>query len=142
MNYGQFYFAFTGRISRSDLWLRGILPSMLISIGVFVLDALIGANSTLIFIWNVLVLWPTFALLTKRLHDRNRTGWWMLLYAVWYLGLIVGDAWLTIAESPLGMLAFLAVLVVNFWLIIEMLFLKGTNGDNRFGQKPAALTDK
>jgi uncharacterized membrane protein YhaH (DUF805 family) len=55
------------------------------------------------------VLWPLIALRTKRCHDRNRSGWYQLISLI-----------------PL----------VNIYYSIEMLFFKGTDGMNRFGEDP------
>ena len=46
----------------------------------------------------------------KRYHDRDRSGWWLLLILIPLLG-------------PL-------------WLIVVLGFLKGTEGENRFGPDP------
>ena len=57
------------------------------------------------------VLYPWIAVGIKRCHDRNRTGWFLLI------GLI-----------PL----------VSIWLVVELGFLRGTVGQNRFGPDPLA----
>jgi uncharacterized membrane protein YhaH (DUF805 family) len=53
-----------------------------------------------------LSLVPQLAIGIKRCHDRNRSGWFVL-----------------IAFIPL----------VQLWYFVEMGFLSGTRGDNRFG---------
>jgi uncharacterized membrane protein YhaH (DUF805 family) len=58
---------------------------------------------------NLILLWPTLALGVKRCHDRGRSGWFLLLMLV-----------------PL----------VQLWPIIELAFLRGTAGENRFGPDP------
>lgn len=37
---------------------------------------------------NLLLLWPTVAVLSKRWHDRNRSGWWVLILLVPVLGMV------------------------------------------------------
>lgn len=68
----------------------------------------------------------------KRLHDRNRSGWWMLPF--------VGAPGLyTHFGDMLGVLApyaGLLVFVLFFWGFIEMACLRGTTGCNRFGADP------
>lgn len=58
---------------------------------------------------TLLCLYVSFVLAIKRAHDRNRSGWFVLLYLV-----------------PL----------VQLWPTIELLFFRGTVGPNRFGAVP------
>ena len=58
---------------------------------------------------SLTLLWPTFALAIKRAHDRDHSGWFLLL------GLI-----------PL----------LNIWVFVEIALLAGTPGANRFGPDP------
>lgn len=88
-------------------------------------------------------LWVNFALSVKRLHDRDRTGWWLLvqtLLVVLTVFLVVlafampeeqRSAWWAIA-APVGIAAF----VISIWLFVEIGFLKGTQGPNRYGLDP------
>ena len=88
-------------------------------------------------------MWINFALSVKRLHDRDRTGWWLLvqtLLLVLTVFLVVlaiampeeqRSAWWAIA-APVGIAAF----VISIWLFVEIGFLKGTQGPNRYGPDP------
>jgi uncharacterized membrane protein YhaH (DUF805 family) len=87
--------------------------------------------------------WIAFALSVKRLHDRDRTGWWLLwqilIIAVAVILVIVaiavpkeqGVLWYALAGA-----AGLAAFVVSVWLFVQIGFLKGTQGPNRFGPGP------
>ena len=61
---------------------------------------------------NLLLVWPALAVSVKRWHDRDRSGWWVLLNLVPVIG------WL--------------------WALIDNGFLRGTAGPNRFGEDPLA----
>jgi uncharacterized membrane protein YhaH (DUF805 family) len=76
-----------------------------------------------------LLLFPTACILSKRLHDRGRAGWWGFL-VVWALV----EAW-PAPSSPLGYAA-LAVLAVTF---LDLGFMPGASGPNRFGANPAEM---
>ena len=65
-------------------------------------------------IWPVLIvvalfLYPTYALYTKRWHDRNKSGWWSLIQLVPFVG------------AP--------------WLLIELGFLGGDAYQNDYGTR-------
>jgi uncharacterized membrane protein YhaH (DUF805 family) len=83
---------------------------------------------TLVFAWCYL------AASIKLLHDRNRSGWWMLpFFAAPGLYSHLEDR---LGDSYAAALVGLAVFVVFVWGYVEMCFLKGTRGPNRFGPDP------
>ena len=104
-----------GRIPRSTYLLKFLLPAWGIGIVLSVLDNALGLASSeyggpLGGIWGLLMIWPSIAAGVKRLHDRNQSGWWLLILLVPLVGLL-------------------------FW-IINMWCMKGTTGANRFGPDP------
>ncbi len=111
----RLYFSLQGRLSRRDFWLHGVLAL----IGLALLGhALLGiarvpahqAETVL----NLLLLWPAMAVQVKRWHDRDKSGWWVLLNLVPVFG--------------------------TLWALIDNGFLPGTAGANRFGEDPLAAT--
>ncbi len=161
-NFGQFYFSPSGRISRSQYWLQFMLPYMAV---VFVLEVISGifdkdsgisiAANAIMMIFYLIVLWPSIAILVKRVHDRNRTGWtilWLFVPAVIFTIMLfvwLGAAIFTAAEGQsvnfTGALGTLGVLVIvlglivlglNIWFFVEFGCLRGTIGANRYGPDP------
>jgi uncharacterized membrane protein YhaH (DUF805 family) len=107
--------------------------------------SLSSANLTALFIQLVetpLFLWVYLATSVKRLHDRNRSGWWML--AFFALPCLYGQFGTRVSHG-LGdwtAMAFgLAAFVFSFWGFVEMYCLRGTRGSNRFGADPLAPID-
>jgi uncharacterized membrane protein YhaH (DUF805 family) len=82
--------------------------------------------------------WCYAAVSIKRLHDRNKSGWWIVAYLV-VPGLYgqfdgwLGGSWPAVF---IGYATFVAVVCG----LVEMCFLKGTRGPNRFGRDPLAKT--
>ena len=111
----KLYFSFDGRVSRSSYWLKYMLPYSLIYILLAMLDMNLGSfDYTIGFgtfsgLFTLAGIIPSWAMGAKRCHDRDRSGWFLLV------GLI-----------PL----------VNIWLLIELWFIKGTEGVNQFGLDP------
>ncbi len=110
-------FSTRGRITRSTYWLRFVLPYFVIFVVISYIDLTAGTYydkldvGLLSLLFALAALYPWIAVGIKRCHDRNRTGWFLLI------GLI-----------PL----------VSIWLVIELGFLRGTVGQNRFGPDPLA----
>jgi uncharacterized membrane protein YhaH (DUF805 family) len=60
---------------------------------------------------SLVFFYPTYAIYTKRWHDRGKSGWWSLIVLVPIIG-------------PL-------------WMFIECGFLGGEDGSNTYGPNPA-----
>jgi uncharacterized membrane protein YhaH (DUF805 family) len=83
--------------------------------------------------------WVYFATSIKRLHDRDRSGWWMVPFVV-APGLYdqIADRFdLSYAALPLGLAAFIFII----WGFVEMYCLKGSPKTNRFGPNPLQPVD-
>jgi len=96
------------------------------------------------------MIWVNFAVTAKRLHDRDRSGWWAVaVFAVnrlsyVYYGLFFGLAFgvdLSIAVEFLLVMSAIALSLLQTWVVIELFFLSGTEGPNRFGPDPTATPD-
>ena len=87
-----------------------------------------------------LLLWVYFAISIKRLHDRDKSGWWMVPFFV-APGLYnqFDDR---LPDSNFMMLPALIVFVLYVWGFVEMYCLKGSRKTNRFGADPLAPKPK
>lgn len=72
------YVDFNGRARRSEYWYF-VLFSMIISTALTVVDSLIGTPSVLSSIYSLVVLLPSIAVGIRRMHDVNKSGWYMLI---------------------------------------------------------------
>ena len=85
------YVNFAGRAIRSEYWYWALFV-VLGSIVARIIDAVIGIglfNS----IFGLAVLLPSIAVGVRRLHDLDRTGWWLLLDFIPVIGWIVLIVW-------------------------------------------------
>ncbi|MBR0778869.1 DUF805 domain-containing protein [Bradyrhizobium diazoefficiens] len=81
-----------------------------------------------------LLLWMYLAISVKRLHDRNKSGWWMMAFFV-YPGLY--QQFVDRLPDSLWIIPFAAAAgILPLWALIEIGFLRGTSGANRFGPDP------
>jgi uncharacterized membrane protein YhaH (DUF805 family) len=105
------YVNFTGRAARSEFW-YWVLFTFLVGIVVDILDYGIGSGSGLLSeLWGLATLLPNLAVGARRLHDTDRSGFWLFLLLLPLIGLIVLIVW---------------------WC------LKGTSGTNQHGSDPLA----
>ena len=151
-------FSFKGRIGRQVWWLSSLAVAVIAGMTSSVIDvaATTSGGSTinpesqafepsapyslLLLAVGLLNIWINYALAVKRLHDRDRTGWWLvaqLLSVVVAAGLI-GAAFAVPEDQSdlvlkLGIAAAVVAIGFGLWLFVEIGFLKGTQGPNRYG---------
>jgi uncharacterized membrane protein YhaH (DUF805 family) len=141
---GQFLFSLEGRISRSQFWLKWFLPVLAIHIVLWIIIAIgaaadsTTAATTFFVLWVLFclaTLWPSVAVMVKRIHDRNKTGWLVLAYwipAGLQTLLFVAGA----SDNAAGMILNLITAAVGIWFFIEFGCMRGTIGANQYGPDP------
>jgi len=143
MSLWQFYFSIKGRISRSQFWFKGVPLFVGIYLFIYLINIIIPIELyegiLFIIIYPIILLnsWSVFVLMVKRIHDRNKSFWYPLEK---YADLPKPN---TIDYLFLGVIfivfiiLFIYMILIWIWLfIIEVPFLKGTNGPNFFGPDP------
>ena len=108
------FFSHKGRLNRRRYWVMSTVL-LILSIAYFCLTLLMLKEAPSTFGWLmiafgvILLIYISIMMNIKRIHDHDRKGHFLWLYLV-----------------PMA----------NNWLMIELLFVKGTNGPNRFGEDP------
>jgi len=82
------YTVFDGRAHRTEYWMF-VLFNVIIIIALGLIDRLLGISGVLSGIYGLAVLIPGIAVGIRRLHDTNRSGWWLLISLVPVIGTIV-----------------------------------------------------
>jgi len=142
------YADFSGRAPRAEYWWY-ILGAIIVSVIARIIDSIVGLNVvgpygllSLIVMLGLLV--PNIAVSVRRLHDTNRSGWWILLPIVPYALAIVlaGPAIMTGSVGAGIGIAALLMFVGFICGIVVLVFmcLAGTPGDNRYGPNPYGAT--
>jgi len=146
---------FDGRISRRTFWLGFLVMAVIgVAVGLGLLAILpSGAGLKivqLIVLAAMCYIWA--AVVVKRLHDRNKPA---IPYAVIFLGpailnsvmkvFLIGHTAVDVAGIEVAVPGLPALIVsyvsiaVSLWMLVELGFLKGTSGDNRYGPDPLAV---
>ncbi|WP_299437328.1 DUF805 domain-containing protein [uncultured Rhodospira sp.] len=106
------YVNFNGRAGLSEYWFF-VLFHIIFIVVASVIDAVLGLG-VLSLLYSLAVLLPSLGVTIRRLHDTDRTAWWVLISLIPIIGTI--------------------------WLIILMI-QKGTEGENQYGKPgPTAPT--
>ncbi len=126
------FFSADGRLSRTPF----LLAAMFLILLAALYEAIVGPTLHWVTGW---IFYPALffcgaCVISKRLHDRGRSGWWAAL--------ILSGA-VAVWPQPVGFFDFLFALVL-IWASVELGVLAGEQGSNRFGSNPlrpqAALT--
>ncbi|WP_443749834.1 DUF805 domain-containing protein [Asticcacaulis solisilvae] len=149
----------TGRASRSEYWqfvfLQGLIATVfgVLRAVLFVSSPVLGlAFSGIQGLLTMVLILPGFTVAVRRLHDTNRSGWWLLLsvpaqFGVIFLflgGLVFAYAAAT-HQSAFGsgasgwmvaLAAFGLICVACAVTLFVFICQKGTRGPNRFGPDP------
>jgi uncharacterized membrane protein YhaH (DUF805 family) len=119
-------FGVRGRLTRASFWL--------VALGIVVVELLLFAAlggeaamsgdpqaalaamgpvaRAVLLAFGLLATWVSLSVAIKRFHDRDKSGWWLLILLVPVVG--------------------------GVWYLIECGFLRGTEGSNRYGMDPLA----
>lgn len=161
MDFAYLFTSFDGRINRKPYWLATIVLvviAIIVSIVIGVVSgigmAMMGGGSMAATIISIvitaLIAYPATALMVKRLHDRGKSG--QLAWVFWaptiigYVGQLTGltvsmqDINGVMIPSPnlLGMIVGGLTLLIGLWALVELGFLRGTEGPNEYGPDPLA----
>ena len=82
------YAVFTGRATRSEFWMF-FLVNLIIALVLAAIDWYLRTPSVFQGLYSLAVLVPLIAVGVRRLHDTDRSGWWMLLYLIPCIGFLV-----------------------------------------------------
>ena len=133
------YAEFEGRSRRKEYWMYVLL---LIVVGIVIgvveralgLAALVGPYGPITALFMLATLVPSLAVGVRRLHDTNRSGWWLLIgYGPLILSLLL--PLLGMAGIGLAMIVPLIALV-GFIVLLVFMVLEGTRGPNQYGPDP------
>ncbi len=81
------------------------------------------------------LVWVGLALGAKRLHDRDKSAWWLLLF--YFVPGILGTTADRIGGGT-GIILHIAGFAITVWAFVELGCLRGTVGPNQYGPDPLA----
>jgi len=159
----NFLFNPNGRTSRKDIWLKFLLPMLIISFVVGFVEELLIPNpgpadilplSTAL---STFYFWPQICVPVKRFHDRGMTGWWVLWFGllmlvpivVMFFGLFSQinirtdldyledyEFLFSLADNPMVIGGFIVTMVIWLIQIVINYLLPGDKGPNKYGDDP------
>ncbi|AZQ75182.1 DUF805 domain-containing protein [Streptomyces abikoensis] len=93
------YATFSGRARRPEFWMFTLI-NFVIGILLSIIDSALGTSPVLGLLYSLAVLLPGLAVAARRLHDTDRSGWWLLLSLIPFVGAIVLLVFLASDSKP------------------------------------------
>lgn len=112
MDWQRLLLTYEGRISRQPYWIAFLVLVGVVFVVQFVGTAVLGdtVGGILGGIANLAIIYPAICVGIKRWHDRDKSGWWVLIGLIPIVGAI--------------------------WTLVECGCLRGTEGANQYGPDP------
>jgi uncharacterized membrane protein YhaH (DUF805 family) len=109
MDYQTLFLTAQGRINRLTFLIGAAILYVvdIVLVAIFFATMEHGLISALIALVAVALMYPALCIAIKRFHDRDKSGWWVLITFVPLIG--------------------------GVWYIVETFFLPGTVGPNKYG---------
>jgi uncharacterized membrane protein YhaH (DUF805 family) len=82
------YVDFSGRARRAEYWWFTLF-AFIVYVAAVLLDAAVGANSLLALVVALGLLLPGLALTVRRLHDTDRSGWFILIALIPFASIVL-----------------------------------------------------
>jgi uncharacterized membrane protein YhaH (DUF805 family) len=139
----EFLFGASGRINRAKYWRSVVLFGVAGLLAAVILFTAAGIAAPLFIIMVVVVLIPWllwgFSITTERLHDRDKSAWWLVVFYMvpGVLGQLANAPWFAgAAGTVLQYVLALAGFAITIWGFVEIGCLRGTAGPNTYGPDP------
>ena len=137
------YAEFSGRSRRKEYWMFTLFM-LLVSVALMAIEMAVGiaemfgeGGGPLSLIFSLATLIPGISVSVRRLHDIDRSGWWLLgpFIPLIFVGFAVATQ-LTWLVGIAGGLALIGILILLVFAVKD-----GTKGPNRFGDDPKNPTN-
>lgn len=101
------YATFTGRARRQEFWMY-LLSVIIINVALGILTTILGAIAGFLGtimglvsgLFGLAILVPTLAIWMRRLHDTGKSGWWLLIGLIPFVGQIVLIVFAVLDSQP------------------------------------------
>jgi uncharacterized membrane protein YhaH (DUF805 family) len=158
------YAKFSGRASRAEFWWFFLFMMIIYMVVWFILIGSIGLSvasgsqrpmamfgafgvmGIFLILFYLALLIPTIAVQIRRLHDTNRSGWWLGAFWLLYIVYMVATFGMAFSATPgsqppnlagAGIMMAVGLAFFVYSIVLLVFFcLQGTRGPNRFGDDP------
>lgn len=142
MDLSSLFLSLDGRINRARFWLGTVILAVVSFSATYLIVLLIGVSQGAVALSAAVAFalaYPSYAVMAKRFQDRGKPGWLALigLVPVYATNLLYTfEVFDTLDPSPLAQGIDVVISLIFLWFLVELGFLKGSQGPNRYGSDP------
>ncbi len=142
MDLSSLFLSLDGRINRARFWLGTVILAVVSFAATYLIVLLIGVSQGAVALSAAVAFalaYPSYAVMAKRFQDRGKPGWLALigLVPVYATNLLYTfEVFDTLDPSPLAQGIDVVISLIFLWFLVELGFLKGSQGPNRYGSDP------
>ena len=147
------YADFSGRAPRAEFWWY-VLAIVVIAIILLIVESIVGLSHMILssfgpltLLFRLATIVPSLAVSVRRLHDTNRSGWWILVplipecltiaMAITTAGAVVAGAGIGAAVGGSILTGFLGLITLaGAIVLIVFCAMPSEPGDNQYGPNP------
>ena len=141
MNPFVLLFGFSGRINRAKFWLAALIY-IVFFFGVVGITMAVSSSMDSVFVAALIAYVPLvisgLAVGIKRLHDRDKSAWWLAVFYLVPLAINLIAIYVLGDNGTLNSILMVVSFAINIWAIVELGLLRGTIGGNQYGGDPLA----
>jgi uncharacterized membrane protein YhaH (DUF805 family) len=142
MDLSSLFLSLDGRINRAKFWLGMVVLAVISFAATYMIVLLVGVSQGAIALSAAVAFalaYPSYAVMAKRFQDRDKPGFLTLLLLIPSYGanLLYTFGVFDLDQPSASAKATDAIVAVVFlWFLVELGFLRGTQGPNRYGPDP------
>jgi uncharacterized membrane protein YhaH (DUF805 family) len=139
------YAVFSGRAPRAEYWWFYLL-TVVVQIPLTIVDQGLAEWGPLSSLFSLATFIPSLAVTVRRLHDTNRSGWWLAailvpllvigIAAVGALGSMGGEASAPAGSALVVLIVSLVAFIILGITMLVFMVTEGTGGPNDYGPDP------
>jgi len=129
------YCQFRGRANRYEYW-SFVLVNFVIGVILGYVEGLKGEPPVLSGAYSIFIALPSVAAQIRRLHDTNRSGWWLgALLAMIFVVAVIQSTMEYSGHIPSPIISQVVSIIALIWIIVLLVFYikKGNPEENKYG---------
>ncbi len=93
------YATFSGRARRKEYWMFYLFNNVM-AFSLLMIEMMLGGPGAIGLLYILGTIIPSLAVAVRRLHDTDRSGWWLLLSIIPFVGPLVVFIFTVLDSSP------------------------------------------
>lgn len=97
------FFTIQGRATRGEYWKFSLVHYVIVIVAALIGSVMESSKivDSVLSLLSLALFMPSLAVMVRRLHDTNRSAWWLVLILIPFIGTIAGIVLMLLKSNPL-----------------------------------------